>query len=94
MQHLFRSFQNHVGERGCHFYDDSSCTFLYWQDVFEFTNSFPDKDKGDAFTEKLETSLANYNPDTEYLAVQQNGSRVSVELYSQGGVKSKKDNVR
>jgi hypothetical protein len=27
--------------------------------------------------------LANYNPDSEFLAVQQNGDSVSVELYSQ-----------
>jgi len=94
MQHLIRSFQSHVGERGCHFYDDFSCTFLNWRGVFEFIKDFPYSGKSDAFTEKLETSLANYDPDTEYLAVKQNGSSVSVELYSQGGVKSKKDNVR
>lgn len=94
MQHLIKSFQSHVGERGCHFYDDHSCTFLNWRKVFEFINKFPKEEKESAFINKLETSLANYNPDTQYLAVQQNDNTVSVELYSQGGVKSKKDNVR
>jgi hypothetical protein len=27
--------------------------------------------------------LANYDPDSEFLAVQQNGSSISVELYAQ-----------
>lgn len=77
------SFQAHVGERGCHFYDSESCNFLNWKDVFQFVDSLNTKHEADTFTEKLTESLANYNPDTEFLAVQQNGDSVSVELYSQ-----------
>ena len=33
------------------------------------------------FAEKLTSALANYDPDREYLAVQQTKGGVSVELY-------------
>ena len=35
------------------------------------------------FSEQLFNSLANYNPDTEFLAVQQTGNQVSVEVYTE-----------
>jgi hypothetical protein len=82
MRHLVKSFQAHLGERGCHFYDDSSCNFLSWDQVFKFIDSLPAKDGEDQFSDKLADSLANYNPDTEFLAVHQNGTSVSVELYT------------
>lgn len=83
MKHLINSFESHVGERGCHFYDDESCTFLSWKQVFQFIDNLPDSARIAPFTEKLADSLANYNPDKEYLAVQQAGEQVSVELYSE-----------
>jgi hypothetical protein len=52
-------------------------------EVFKFVNTLPKKENCDPFASKLEETLANYDPDTEFLAVQQNGSSVSVELYSQ-----------
>lgn len=82
MRHLVKSFQSHLGTRGCHFYDDTSCNFLVWSDVFKFLDSLPAKPGGDAFSEKLEETLANYDPDKEFLAVQQSGNSVSVEVYS------------
>jgi hypothetical protein len=82
MRHLVKSFQAHLGERGCHFYDESSCNFLSWDQVFKFINSLPDKTGEDQFSDKLADSLANYDPDTEFLAVHQNGTSVSVELYT------------
>ena len=82
MVHLVRSFQTHVGERGCHFYDDAHCTFLNWKEVFQFIDSLPVRKEGDSFADKLAETLANYNPDQEFLAVQQSGDSVSVELYS------------
>ena len=83
MKHLIKSFQSHVGQRGCHFYDSNSCSFLTWSEVFKFVDSLPIGDKNDGFTDRLTTTLANYDPDTEFLAVQQQGKSVSVELYSQ-----------
>lgn len=83
MKHLVRSFQEHVGERGCHFYDNEGCNFLNWKEVFEFVHALPNRSSTDTFTDKLTESLANYNPDNEFLAVQQDGDTVSVELYSQ-----------
>ena len=83
MKHLVKSFQEHIGLRGVHFYDSESCNFLSWAEVFKFVETLPKKESSDPFSTKLEETLANYNPDTEFLAVQQNGSSVSVELYSQ-----------
>jgi len=82
MKHLVKSFQSHIGERGCHFYDDSACNFLTWLEVIKFIGSLPSAKEKDTFGEKLEETLANYNPDTEFLAVQKNGNSVSVEVYS------------
>jgi len=82
MKHIIKSFQSHVGERGVHFYDDYSCNFLNWKEVFAFLNSFPPEDEKDSFSDKLVTTLSNYNPDNEFLAVHQKGTSVSVELYS------------
>jgi hypothetical protein len=86
-QHLLSSFRLHLGERGCHFYDDETCHFLTWKEVFNFLSGMPTSHQISAFAEKLTDSLANYDPDTEFLAVQQSGSQLSVELYceSSGG---------
>lgn len=83
MKHLIQSFQSHVGERGCHFYDGENCNFLNWKEVFIFIDALPKREEEDPFTERLADTLANYDPDNEFLAVQQNGDSVSVELYSQ-----------
>jgi len=82
MIHLVQSFQDHVGQRGVHFYDDSDCHFLTWDKVFEFIRRVSSKET-DGFSEKLADSLANYNPDVEFLAVYQAGDTVSVELYAE-----------
>ena len=80
MKHLVQSFQEHLGERGCHFYDESDCTFLPWDKVIGFISAF-EEGVDDGFSERLADTLSNYNPDTEFLAVQQMGATVSVELY-------------
>jgi hypothetical protein len=83
MKHLVRSFQEHIGTRGVHFYSSENVNFLNWKEVFKFVDSLPTKSGEDPFADRLTESLANYDPDTEFLAVQQNGDSVSVELYSQ-----------
>jgi hypothetical protein len=79
--HLLSSFRTHIGERGCHFYDEESCTFLSWVEVFAFIKKLPTNDSVSPFADKLTNSLANYDPDHEYLAVCQAEGQVSVELY-------------
>jgi len=83
MRHLVRSFQEYTGLRGVHFYDQDSCNFLPWNDVFTFIKALKTKDEmsPDPFIDKLTESLANYNPDHEFLAVRQEGDTISVELY-------------
>ena len=82
MRHLIRSFQTHKGTRGCHFYSEENCHFLTWKEVYSFLDALPSKESTDPFSEKLEETLANYNPDTQFLAVHQKGEAVSVELYT------------
>ena len=83
MNHLTASFRQHIGHRGCHFYDYECCNFLPWNKVFQFLDTLiPEDDSPDIFSEKLTEALANYNPDTEYLAVRQDGDLVSIELYA------------
>jgi hypothetical protein len=81
MKHLVESFQKNLGIRGCHFYDDSSCNFLDWREVLDFTKAVPDIGKEQKFTERLLDTLSNYDPDTQFLAVQHSGGTISVELY-------------
>jgi hypothetical protein len=81
MRHLVKSFQENLGIRGCHFYDDSACNFLDWREVLQFTREAPDLGKDQKFTERLLDTLSNYDPDTQFLAVQHSGDTVSVELY-------------
>ena len=82
MKHLFESFQTHQGLRGVHFYHDEKCNFLDWKEVFSFLDSLP-VGETKTFSENLIDTLSNYDPDTEFLAVQQNKGSISVELYSQ-----------
>jgi hypothetical protein len=82
MKHLVESFQKHKNLRGVHFYDEKHCNFLAWNEVVQFINALPPEEGKDSFSERLADSLANYDPDQEYLAVQQHGRSVSVELYS------------
>jgi len=84
MRHLHESFQAHVGQRGVHFYGEDRCNFLTWKEVFTFlekTAETLEKEDHTTFTEKLSETLANYDPDSEFLAVKQTGSSVTVELY-------------
>lgn len=84
MKHLVSSFQKHTGLRGVHFYDEEACNFLPWNDVFTFIKTIETRETSgsDSFVDKLTESLANYNPDKEFLAVRQKGDIISVELYA------------
>jgi hypothetical protein len=82
MKHLYESFKDHKGLRGVHFYHRDKCNFLVWAEVCAFLKTLPGESENAEFPEKLLNSLANYDPDTEFLAVHQEGATVSVELYS------------
>jgi hypothetical protein len=81
MKHLNRSFQEKLGIRGVHAYTEDDCRFLPWTEVVAFLNKLPEGTDPEFF-ERLLTTLANYNPDTEFLAVQRLKDTVSIELYS------------
>ena len=82
MRHVVFSFQSHLGERGCHFYNDEGCEFLAWDEVFTFLKTTPELANNSTFSDRLIGSLANYDPDYQFLAVRHNEDTVSVELYS------------
>lgn len=83
MNYLHESFKTHKGLRGVHFYHKEKCNFLVWAEVCAFLKTLPDESaEVSEFPERLLNSLANYDPDSEFLAVHQEGTRVSVELYS------------
>lgn len=81
MDHLIRSCHHFRGHRGCHFYDDSDCSFLPWDEVCRFVSTMPASEGVDIFSEKLLETLANYDPDREHLAVKKDGTNVTLELY-------------
>jgi len=82
MDHLIRSFLRFKNQRGCHFYTESDCSFLPWDEVCKFINTMPDSEKVDVFSEQLMETLANYNRNREHLAVKQDGTNVTLELFS------------
>ena len=84
MKHLLNSFQTHKGIRGVTFYDDTNSNFLTWYEVFRFLKDFPEGEKSDRFYDRLTDTLANYNPETEFLAVRQQKGAVTVELFTRG----------
>jgi hypothetical protein len=86
MKHLVRSFQTNLGLRGVHFYDNESCNFLDWADVVKFLKVVPSIDKDRQFSERLLETMANYDPDSQFLAVQQGEGTVSVELYTDAAI--------
>jgi hypothetical protein len=81
MNHLVSSFKEHLGLRGVHVYTESECKFLNWQEVLAFMGRLPDR-SDPAFSDKLVETMANYNPDKEFLAIQQVEDTVSIELYA------------
>jgi hypothetical protein len=55
---------------------------LSWAEVFKFADTLAKREEIDPFANRLTETLANYDPDKEFLAVHQEGDSVSVELYS------------
>lgn len=82
MKHLVVCFRQNVGRRGVTFYNENNCNFLTWSEVFELLKDFPSGGMSGEFCDKLTTTMANYNPDTEFLAVHQSKETSSVELFS------------
>lgn len=82
MDHLIRSCHQFRNLRGCHFYDETDCSFLPWDEVCKFVDTMPDSEGIDRFSEVLLETLANYDPSREHLAVKKEGTNVTLELYT------------
>lgn len=81
--HLLRSFENHVGERGVHFYTPNECNFLPWDQVIAMIKRFSGSKDYLEFEERLITLIANYDPDTEFIALcQSSGDKTAIETYA------------
>lgn len=76
--HLMHSFAKHRGVRGVHFYDSAGSKFFQWDRVFELLNSseFPA-----VFNEKLIDAIANYDPDSEFVAVSAGNGQLTIEMF-------------
>lgn len=85
---LIKSFEQQNGMRGAHFFDGVDCEFATWDLVIEFCRRLKDEDNPahNEFEEKLLHTIANVNPDTEYVLVRQHGDVVSIECYRLQGL--------
>ena len=85
---LVHSFQQQNGLRGAHFFDGEHCEFVTWDLVVQFCSKMKDTNNPAhvEFEEKLLHTIANVNPETEYVLVRQVGESVSIECYRQMGL--------
>ena len=74
---LMRSFAQHKGVRGVHFYDSNSCEFLTWdQTMTAIKERFPEH-----FADKLIEAVANYDPESEFVTVSAGGGQLTIEMF-------------
>ena len=74
---LLRSFAEHRGSRGVHFYDSTQCEFMAWDEVMGRVHErFPEQ-----FYDKLIEAVANYNPDQEFVTVTAGNGQLTIELF-------------
>ena len=76
---LTRSFAEHRGERGVHFYDSTEVRFLSWSETMSHTNdndNFPGH-----FTDKLLEAMSNYDPDKEFVTCKAGNGQLTIELF-------------
>ena len=74
---LMRSFAEHRGVRGVHFYDPTHCEFMAWDEVMgRVHDKFPEK-----FYDKLIEAVANYDPEEEFVTVTAGNGQLTIELF-------------
>ncbi len=76
---LTRSFAEHKGERGVHFYDSGNVKFLTWQETLGHTkdnDNFPTH-----FSDKLLDAMSNYNPEAEFVTCKAGNGQLTIELF-------------
>lgn len=74
---LIRSFAQHRGTRGAHFYDSDKCEFVDWSAVTsEIRDNLPE-----TFYDKLVEAIANYDPESEFVTVSAGGGQITIELF-------------
>lgn len=75
---LTHSFTEHLGVRGVHFYDSASCEFFTWDRIFGVIGQ---SDFPQAFSDLLVDTLANYDPDREFVAVSAGKGQLNIEIF-------------
>lgn len=76
--HLMHSFAKHRGVRGVHFYDSSGSQFFQWDEMFRLLDN---SDFPAVFNDKLVEAIANYNPDSEFVAVSAGNGQLTIEMF-------------
>lgn len=72
------SFAKHRGVRGVHFYDSSGSQFFQWDEMFRLLDN---SDFPAVFNDKLVEAIANYNPDSEFVAVSAGNGQLTIEMF-------------
>jgi len=74
---LMRSFAEHRGSRGAHFYDNNSCDFVPWNDITsDIKGRLPE-----SFYDKLIEAVANFDPESEFVTVTAGDGQITIELF-------------
>ena len=74
---LMQSFSSNRGSRGVHFYDSASCEFLDWSETMgAIKDKFPE-----VFYDRLVETIANYDPEEEFIAVSAGSGQLTIELF-------------
>jgi hypothetical protein len=74
---LIKSFAEHRGVRGVHFYNEQHCEFLRWDEALaSIHDRLPEK-----FADKLVEAVANYDPEGEFVTVTVGGGQITIELF-------------
>ena len=74
---LIKSFAEHSGARGAHFYDSAKCEFVSWDSITkDIKLNLPE-----SFYEKLIEAVANYDPESEFVTVSAGKGQITIELF-------------
>ena len=74
---LVRSFAENRGSRGAHFYDETKCEFVPWNDIAgDVKDRLPE-----TFYDKLIEAVANFDPESEFVTVSAGQGQITIELF-------------
>jgi hypothetical protein len=84
MNELTKSFKEHIGTRGIHVsHSHGDCEFHPWNKVIHLLKQSEDQGpEWQDVSDRIIHSLANYDPDREFLVLDFSENTVSIEMYT------------